>query len=113
MLRDLLPAMHEAWDFPNPSQIQGQRAVTTVPSQGLFLLNNELVLDSARATAQRAQEGQVDVVTLLWRLLLCRPPSAEEVNEARALLVDFESDDLGLAALTQSLIGSAEFRYRH
>lgn len=113
VLRDLLPSMHEVWDFPNPSQIQGRRSVTTVPAQSLFLLNNDLVLDTARAAASRVAAETPDVIAALWRLLLCRPPSAEEVREAQDLTADFADSALALTALAQSLISSAEFRYRH
>jgi hypothetical protein len=113
VLRDLLPSMHEVWDFPNPSQIQGQRSVTTVPAQSLFLLNNDLVLETARAAADRVSKESAYPVTGLWRLLLCRPPSDEERDEAKSLLDEFETRQLALTALAHSLIGSAEFRYRH
>ncbi len=113
VLRDLLPSMHEVWDFPNPSQIQGQRSVTTVPAQSLFLLNNDLVLETARAVADRVSTESKDPITDLWRLLLCRPPSSEEKNEAKSLLDEFETRQPAVTALAQSLIGSAEFRYSH
>ena len=112
VLRDLLPAMHEVWDFPNPSQIQGQRSVTTVPAQNLFLMNNDLVLSTADAVAERASDA-TDPVTFLWRLLLARAPTTDEKNEARLLLTQFETPHSALTALAQALIGSAEFRYRH
>jgi len=115
VLRDLLTPMHEVWDFPNPTQIQGQREVTTVPAQGLFLLNNALVLEAARATAARVLEGSRDegkAVERMYELLLCRPVELEERTEAEALVGELGGGEDGLAGLAQALIGGAEFRYR-
>ena len=115
VLRDLLTPMHEVWDFPNPTQIQGQREVTTVPAQGLFLLNNALVLEAARATAARVLEGSRDegkAVERMYELLLCRPVEFEERTEAEALVAELGGGEDGLAGLAQALIGGAEFRYR-
>jgi hypothetical protein len=115
VLRDLLTPMHEVWDFPNPTQIQGQREVTTVPAQGLFLLNNALVLEAARATAARVLERSRDegkAVERMYELLLCRPVELEERTEAEALVGELGGGEDGLAGLAQALIGGAEFRYR-
>jgi hypothetical protein len=115
VLRDLLSPMHEVWDFPNPSQIQGQRQVTTVPSQGLFLLNNDLVMEAARETARRLlaeTKGEREAVRQLHERLLCRPGEAEELAEAESLVADLGGGEDGLTGLVQALVGSAEFRYR-
>ena len=47
VLRSLVPPMHELFDFADPSQIKGQREVTTVASQALFLMNNEIVEEAS------------------------------------------------------------------
>ncbi len=116
VLRDLLTPMHEVWDFPNPSQIQGQREVTTVPAQGLFMLNNGFVMEAsqlfARAVADLEQANPAEKVAQVYRKLLCRAPEAEEVEEALAFVEALGGGVDGLAGLAQAVMGSAEFRYR-
>jgi hypothetical protein len=114
VLRDLLTPMHEVWDFPNPSQIQGQREVTTVPSQGLFMLNNDFVMEAARRVTEslpQASEGEVERVDRLYQVLLGRRAEAEEMAEARELLAELGGGGEAWLGLTQALMGSAEFRY--
>lgn len=116
VLRDLLTPMHEVWDFPNPSQIQGQREVTTVPAQGLFMLNNGFVMEAsqlfARAVSDLEQANPAEKVAQVYRKLLCRAPEAEEVEEALAFVEALGGGVDGLAGLAQAVMGSAEFRYR-
>jgi hypothetical protein len=108
--------MHEVWDFPNPSQIQGQREVTTVPAQGLFMLNNGFVMEAsqlfARAVSDLEQANPAEKVAQVYRKLLCRAPEAEEVEEALAFVEALGGGVDGLAGLAQAVMGSAEFRYR-
>lgn len=113
-LRDLLSPMQEVWDFPNPSQIQGQRVVTTVPGQGLFMLNNDFVMEAAGRVAEGLAEvagGDEGKVERLYRLLLCREPEAAEREEASELVAELGGGVQGFSGLVQMMMGSAEFRY--
>jgi hypothetical protein len=121
VLRSLLPEMHQTFDFPEPSQIQGQREVTTVAPQALFLLNSEFAADCARDAAGRllgephaTDEARVRAAYLR---LLARPPSQRETDAALAFLENLRptasAPDAELyrwAALTQALMATAEFR---
>lgn len=123
VLRDLLPEMHETWDFPNPTQIKGQREVTTVPSQGLFMMNSRLVADAARALALRLLEDTrlADDPARLqqaYRTILSRTPDVDETKAAmdmmRSLETAADEKDPELyrwAAMIQALMASSEFRY--
>ncbi len=69
----ILPLM-TAFDFCDTTRPCGQRDVTTVPTQALALLNNQLVHDQSRALARRLQlespantKGQI---VLAWRRCL-------------------------------------------
>jgi hypothetical protein len=116
VLRDLLTPMHEVWDFPNPTQIQGQREVTTVPAQGLFMLNNGFVIEAAKRFAEQLGEQQAatleDKVERLYRQLLSRAPGLDEMAEAKGLVAELGGETDGLIGLVQAVMGSAEFRYR-
>ena len=121
VLRDLLPEMHETWDFPNPTQIKGQREVTTVPSQSLFMLNNELVVSTARALAVRVLETKAsgeERVQLAYRALFSREADTAETKAALGMLESLETpsdendkESYRWATMIQALLGSAEFRY--
>ncbi|MDB6137636.1 MAG: Protein of unknown function (DUF1553)/Protein of unknown function (DUF1549)/Planctomycete, partial [Verrucomicrobiaceae bacterium] len=123
VLRDLLPEMHETWDFPNPTQIKGQRDVTTVPSQGLFIMNNRLVVETARAVAERlvkdkSLNSDEMRVQHAYRLLFSRAPEVDEIQAAVAMMKSLETSSnekdaavYRLAALVQAMLGCAEFRY--
>jgi len=115
VLRDLLPDAYSTWDFPNPSQIQGQRSVTTVAPQALFLMNDEFVVRTADALAAQVLKVPDDLQRLsqLYRILFARDPQGEEVDDAKALLESLDATEewQRWSALVQALIGSAEFRY--
>lgn len=51
VIRNDLPEIFEAFDFANPHLSTGARTGTSVPAQGLFFLNDPMVMDAAAATA--------------------------------------------------------------
>lgn len=123
VLRDLLPPMFETWDFPNPSQIKGARDLTTVPSQALFLMNNDFIVDCAEEIAWNLLEEK-DLrndearVAALWRRIYSREPVEDETTAAIQMLGDLQPsselkdpDLYRWRALVQALLASAEFRY--
>ena len=82
--------MFEAFDMPDTNETCSRRTQTVTPSQSLELLNNELVVDWAKAFAGRVlndggmtQEAQVDRA---YKLAYSRTPSDEERTLALAFL---------------------------
>jgi hypothetical protein len=74
-----------AFDLPDPGQESGRRAVTTVPTQALFLLNSPFVQDCATAMAKRFLETDTEPrerVSSIYRSVYGRPPSDTEANDA-------------------------------
>jgi hypothetical protein len=77
------------FDFVNPAQISGQRPQTVVPTQALFLLNNELLrkrsgtLAKTLAAAFRERDARL---AELWLRVMNRPATAEEHSDAVAFL---------------------------
>src|SRR5206468_692026 len=67
-----------------------RRPVTTVAPQALMLFNGDFVNEQARHLAERLRrEGGDDLgrqFDLLYRLLLCRPPTAKETKALRAFV---------------------------
>jgi hypothetical protein len=122
ILRDLLPEMHEVFDFPNPSQIKGQRDVTTVAPQSLFLLNNELPVRAAGQLARRLLQNPRlrDDTTRLqsaWLATLGRLPEASEIQATLDFMKSLEAGNPADAlayrwtAAIQALLTTTEFRY--
>jgi hypothetical protein len=53
VIRNDLPEIFEVFDFANPHFATGARSQTTVPTQGLFMLNDPQVMEAAEKTAAR------------------------------------------------------------
>ncbi len=113
------------FDFINPAQIAGQRQQTVVPTQLLFVLNNELFRKRAKVLADRLiQSDSSDGMRLerLWLRVYCRPISSEEREEAVEFLANLKSqfEKRGTSPvesslwqeLCHSLLSSNEFLFR-
>ncbi|MDZ4401881.1 PSD1 and planctomycete cytochrome C domain-containing protein [Prosthecobacter sp.] len=121
------PIMHETvsadltvFDFPEPEMVTGRRSITTVPTQALFMMNSELVVDYSQRTARRLMQMTNDEPSRLetaYQLILARAPTDEESADATAFIRDFPASDSknpelsAWAAFCQTLFASAEFRY--
>ncbi len=79
--RQNLPGVFRAFDLANPDTHTPQRFQTTVPQQGLFLLNNTFVLERAAALASRTQSiaDSNERIRELFRLAYLREPTAVEL----------------------------------
>jgi hypothetical protein len=84
--RQSLPGLYRSFDFASPDQSADRRPRTTVPQQALFGLNAPFMVEQAHALAYRPEVmGEADParrVSALYRLILCRAPSAGEVRLA-------------------------------
>ena len=113
-LNDLL----RLFDFPDPNITAGERSVTTVPLQQLFVLNSDFMIVQAKALAaglSRETESDADRISRLFQLLYGRPPTDEEVNVSVVFLQEpsVESGD-SLSPLEQyclAMLGTNEFAY--
>jgi hypothetical protein len=97
VLRNALPEMFEAFDFPEPGETKGLRDVTTVPTQALFLMNSRFVIEKSRAAASRllgAAGGRnaEALVTQAYLETLCREPSSAEAARALTFLKESEEE---------------------
>jgi cytochrome c553 len=125
VIRDLLPSSLEHFDFANPEMVTGDREVTTVAPQALYLMNDPFVLDHARQMARRVLEpaglDEPSRIDLAYRIAFGRPASSDDRRRAGDYLYSFTSDgdagragsprQVAWASLCQALIASAEFRY--
>ena len=126
IVRGYVPEILKVFDFPEPSMIYGNRDVTTVATQALYMMNSDFVTAQAEAFADRllADEDSNDKarVDQAWQIALARLPSEVERNDALIFIqqtsASFETSESenvrqkkAWTSLAQSLFASAEFRY--
>ncbi len=127
ILRGRVPQVLATFDFPRPSLVQGNREVTTVPSQALFMMNSPFVIEQSQRMADRlfrmAPGSAAKRVSLAYELALVRKPRPEERRRAvkyveeisKTLAGKFEDERKrrrkAWASFCQTLFASAEFRY--
>jgi cytochrome c553 len=117
----------QAFDFADPSTLEGNRATTTVTPQALFIMNSDLVAASAASLAERVQTQHPGDTTAqlaaAFRSVLGRPPSAAEQSQFQSHL-ELLTVEYGAAntppetarnnawrSLCRVLLGSNEFMY--
>lgn len=126
IVRDQAPEALAVFDFAEASLVVGDREVTTVPSQALYLMNSVFVQRTAEAMAERllAQNlRDTDLANAAFQLAFGRSPSTGELQATQLFFETFKVAEAtrfqskeslgktGLVAFCQGLLGSAEFRY--
>lgn len=120
VIRDRLPEVLDLFDFAEPSLVTGQREVTNVPVQALYMMNSSFVEQRSRALANRIdQQSKVPVeqVQLAFVICFCREPEPEEIAASVAFLAAGSSagkNDTDVPAVLidfcQALFCAGEFR---
>jgi hypothetical protein len=101
----------------------GQRGADTPPQQALFMLNSDFAHKQAALLADRlareAGEGVEDRLTRAFALAFARPPTREEINEAKEFLTAIDAplstagvenrEKAAWASYLRSLMGGNEF----
>ncbi|MFO0915343.1 MAG: DUF1553 domain-containing protein [Pirellulales bacterium] len=93
------------FDGADPNVSTARRSPTTVPTQTLFLMNDQFVHAQSESLARRCNlnAGATDEqLTDLWRRTLGRPASPDELHEAKSFLADYA------AAVRQVSAGAGE-----
>lgn len=117
VLRSLLPEMYSTFDFPNPTQVKGQREVTTVAPQSLFLMNSDFAGQMATSAAHRILDEDHSTdgerIRVVYLRVLGRLPEADEVRAATEFMESLtgqSSEQFRWSTLIQALLISGEFR---
>jgi hypothetical protein len=82
--RNFITPMFLAFDYPLPISAIGRRSVSTVPSQGLMMLNNEFMALEAQKWALRVTGTESDSrqrINQLYLTAFGRPPKEWEITE--------------------------------
>lgn len=113
--------LRNVFDFTLPGDFAGQRPVTAVPTQALFLMNAKLLKDRAQDLAQlisRETGNNPARVEKLWLRVLGRPCTTEELRDALEFLGPSIAQPASPAALIRwgelchALFASNEFLMR-
>jgi hypothetical protein len=114
LMRSALPEVLSLFDMPDPNLVSGRRKVTTVPKQGMFLLNGPFVLVQSRHAAERLlAEKELKRATRVKRafvMTLGRHPTEREANVMQKYLLQAENEIVGWAHVFQALFCTGEFR---
>ncbi len=126
VIRNDLPELFNVFDFANPHITSGARPNTTVPNQGLFALNDELVMQAADATAKRilADCPTKDVgrrINRMFELILQSHAESDQRQESESFLSKTEMllvQELGedaevraISTLCHALFASSRFLF--
>jgi hypothetical protein len=113
--RNFLSPWMLAFDFPTPASTMGRRSVSNVPAQALAMMNGPFVREQAGVWASHllAETTGATVgrrVALLYESAYGRPPSADEVEAARAFLGG-RDDHASWSDLCHVLLNVKEFLF--
>lgn len=122
VIRNNLYTLFEQFDFPDPTMPTGSRKTTVVAPQALLLMNDELILDSADAFAERvlaAYSQDPQRIDYAYELALGRGPEKHEMDRGLEFLRGLDEGDSSEAEsrnrpwslFCQSLMMSNEFIY--
>ncbi|QDU27098.1 Planctomycete cytochrome C [Anatilimnocola aggregata] len=128
ILRNGEPEELTVFDLADPSLVVGARNVTTVPAQGLFLMNSPFMVQQAERFAERVLAWQnpqgnandANRIGLAYQLALQREPTSAELKRAEAFLRSAQVELYATtpdqrrrawSALGQSLYSTNEFRH--
>jgi hypothetical protein len=123
VIRNDLPELFDAFDFADPQCTTGMRPETLVATQGLFMLNDETVMQVAEATARRIMQEESSperCVERMFALILSDRATESERSEfvtfqARTQLQlaeqgETEADVQAWAMTCQAMFGSSRFQ---
>ena len=121
LYRNKLPPDLTLFDFANSTTSAGQRSLSTIAPQGLYLMNSDFVASRARALAETllAQEGLTDrerIDRAYWTIL-SRPAEPEEASRMLAYVRGYPGSEHGenhldaWGSLCRVMLVSNEFHY--
>ncbi len=90
VIRSALFEMFQAFDFPDPSAMQGDRSTTTIAPQALFMLNSKFMDEQTEEMARRLikemPESTEDRVNRAYQLVYGRKPTETELGDMQSFI---------------------------
>ncbi len=128
VLRSAVYEVLQAFDFADPSALEGNRATTTVTPQALFMMNSEIVATSSRTLAEKLlaeQPTDAERVDALFQRALARSATdsekstissfasklAADLKAADPKLADDETQKQAWRSAVRVILSSSEFIY--
>jgi hypothetical protein len=113
IIRNDLPELFDVFDFANPHISTGNRPKTTVPTQGLFMLNDSMVMAAAEATARRivAETALQTLEARIGRMYQLIVADAPSDNEQKAMHSFLEQTSMRLKSSAGD-VGNAEIEVK-
>ena len=110
--------MFDVFDYPNPGLVTGKRNTSIVPTQALFMMNNEFVIKHAGLVGEKIQAltnlGTDEKIKLAFLTCLGREPYERE----RKLALEYfkhstnkKESSIAIDGLVHSLFACLDFRY--
>ena len=95
VVRSAIYDVFQAFDFADPSTMNGKRPSTTVAPQALFMMNSPLVLRQTRAMAEQLLSRQhlddAGRVGEVYARVYSRPANEQEIRRALAFVDRYQS----------------------
>ena len=105
--RAALPEMFNTFDFANPDMTTGERMMTTVPQQALFMMNGPFVVEQVKAILDREDvKSKTDAeakVRYLFDLLYQREPNAKEIHLAKDFIAQAMEEETSKVSENKSV----------
>lgn len=106
LVRGVTPKSLEVFNFAEQGMVTGQREITTVPTQALYLLNDPFVRRHALALAERVNQTSStddrERLNQAFQLTLGRGPNQTESDRAIAYLSEFEAETRQIFAIAEA-----------
>ena len=111
LMRNKLPILLGLFDFGDATTANGQRSVTNVAPQALFLMNSDFAQSAAHGVAGRLSGSGTDRVQQAYRSVLARPPLGPERDRALQYVQAHSDQESAWTSLCKMLLASNEFHY--
>jgi cytochrome c553 len=100
VVRSALYDVFQAFDFADPTVMNGRRDVTTVAPQALFMMNSPLVSQATRSWAIGLLRERFDddsaCVQVIYEQAYSRPPSTAELSRALSFVERYRESQISL-----------------
>jgi hypothetical protein len=126
MVRGVVPEMLSVFDMADPSLVVGQREITTVATQALYMMNSPFVIEQSKLMAERLiSDSSEDAIRadLAYMRALSRPATDAERDRLLSFVSEYQTDlkangrttesarQAAWSSACQALFATAEFRY--
>jgi hypothetical protein len=102
------------YDYPDTRRAVGERDVSTLPTQSLYLINSDFVRKTAESLASRiTKSGDAESLRELCLRIYGRPPTAAESETLLAAVKQARSPAEGWRDVSHALLMSSEFSVIH